>query len=73
MEARPNAFDIKHNELEIKLCYAEDLLETLNLTVYRQQEQIKNLQQQLALLTQQLDEMTRSRPRDTSEEIPPHY
>lgn len=60
-------------ELEIKHSYAEDLLETLNLTVYRQQEQIKRLEQQLALLTQQLDEMARSGPRETREEIPPHY
>jgi SlyX protein len=73
METRPNAFDIKHNELEIKLCYAEDLLETLNLTVYRQQEQIKNLQQQLALLTRQFDEMARSGARESGEETPPHY
>ncbi|MEQ1591816.1 MAG: SlyX family protein [Thiobacillaceae bacterium] len=60
-------------ELEIKYSYAEDLLEALNLTVYRQQEQIKSLEQQLALLTQQLDEMARSGPRASSAELPPHY
>ncbi|HNJ75266.1 MAG TPA: SlyX family protein, partial [Azospira sp.] len=33
--------DARISELEIKLAYADDLLETLNHTVFRQQEQIE--------------------------------
>lgn len=60
-------------ELETKLAFAEDLLETLNQTVARQQGQIDSLQQQLRLLHQQLKE---ARPDDVTsprDEIPPHY
>jgi SlyX protein len=60
-------------ELETKLAFAEDLLETLNQTVARQQGQIDSLQQQLRLLHQQLKD---AQPDDTTnprDEIPPHY
>jgi SlyX protein len=60
-------------ELETKLAFAEDLLETLNQTVARQQVQIDSLQQQLRLLHQQLKH---TQPDDTTsprDEIPPHY
>jgi len=33
-------------EIEIKLSYSEDLLEELNRTVFRQQQQIEQLQQE---------------------------
>ncbi len=59
--------------LEIKASYTDDLLDELNLTVYRQQQQIDSLRQQLAQLRQQLPEPgagTGSVPRD---ELPPHY
>jgi SlyX protein len=61
-------------ELETKLAFAEDLLETLNQTVIRQQGQIDLMQNQLRLLHQRLqavlpDDDARN-PRD---EIPPHY
>ena len=60
-------------EIEIKLTQMEDLVETLNLTVFRQQEQIAHLQQQHQLLSQQLQEMALSGPRDPLDETPPHY
>ncbi|MHB1438070.1 MAG: SlyX family protein, partial [Thiobacillus sp.] len=44
-------------ELESKLAFAEDLLDTLNQTVVRQQGQIDSLQQQLRLLHRQLQEV----------------
>lgn len=49
-------------ELETKLAFAEDLLETLNQTVARQQGQIDSLQQQLRLLHQQLKEAVPDAP-----------
>lgn len=61
------------NELEIKLAYAEDLLETLNLTVFRQQEQIELLQHQLRELHRQVQAVAPSESRNLRDEIPPHY
>ena len=61
-------------ELETKLAFAEDLLETLNQTVVRQQEQIDLMQQQLRLLHQRLQEtVADDDARSPREEIPPHY
>lgn len=60
-------------ELETKLAFAEDLLETLNQTVIRQQGQIDTLQQQLRLLHQQLKDALPDDARTPRDEIPPHY
>ena len=61
------------NELEAKVAFAEDLIETLNQTVIRQQGQIDLLQQQLRLLNQQLKEALPEETRSLRDEIPPHY
>ena len=60
-------------ELETKLAFAEDLLETLNQTVARQQGQIDSLQQQLRLLHQQLKDAQADDASSPRDEIPPHY
>ena len=64
-------------ELEIKLSLTEDLLEELNHTVYRQQEQIDMLQAQLRHLYGQLqastDAAAAEKPFSLRDEIPPHY
>jgi len=60
-------------EIEIKLSYAEDTLEVLNRTVFRQQEQIEQLQQLVVRLTNQLQEMAPPESREAKEERPPHY
>lgn len=60
-------------ELETKLAFAEDLLDTLNQTVARQQGQIDSLQQQLRLLHQQIQDAAPDAPRAPRDEIPPHY
>ena len=62
-------------EIEIKLSFAEDLLEALNSIVIRQQRQIDKLQQALCALSQQQlqpDEAPAA-ARDLREELPPHY
>jgi SlyX protein len=61
------------NELEAKLAFAEDLIETLNQTVIRQQGQIDLMQQQLRLLHQQLQETRPDEAGTPRDEIPPHY
>jgi SlyX protein len=60
-------------ELEAKLSFAEDLIDTLNTTVYRQQEQIDLLERQLRLLHQQIQALQPGEERDLRDEIPPHY
>jgi SlyX protein len=63
------------SEIEIKLSFSEDLLEELNRTVARQQQEITELQQQLRDLRLQL-QLQRSLPAEPggpAHEIPPHY
>jgi SlyX protein len=63
--------------LESKLSFAEDMLEVLNHTVFRQQQQIDQLQQHVRLLYQQIQnnnaENNAAEKRDARDEIPPHY
>jgi SlyX protein len=61
------------NELEAKLVFAEDLLEELNRTVYRQQQQIDLLQRQMRELREQLAASAPAEGRSLRDEIPPHY
>ena len=61
-------------ELEIKLSLTEDLVDELNRTVFRQQEQIDLLQAQLRLLYGQMQANPGpAEPRNLRDEIPPHY
>ena len=65
--------DARISELEIKLAYADDLLETLNHTVFRQQEQIEVLQRQLDDLRRQVQAIPGGGASSLREEILPHY
>lgn len=61
-------------ELEIKASYAEDLLEQLNMTIYRQQEQIALLINEVRELKRQApDGGSGGAPRNLRDELPPHY
>lgn len=60
-------------ELEIKVSYSEDLLEQLNLTIYRQQQQIDLLMQEVRNLRQQIQSAQPVEFRSLQDEIPPHY
>jgi SlyX protein len=65
--------DVRIDELEAKLAFAEDMIESLNLTVFRQQEQLDLMQQQIRLLHEQLKAVSPKEERDLRDEIPPHY
>lgn len=66
--------DSRLTEIEIKLALTEDLVDTLNMTVHRQQEQIDALQRQLVQLHHQMQSAAPSaESRDLRDEIPPHY
>jgi SlyX protein len=60
-------------ELEAKMSFAEDLLDALNQTVFRQQEQIELLERQVRLLHEQIQTLRPDEERDPRDEIPPHY
>lgn len=61
------------NELEAKMSLAEDLLDAVNRTVFRQQEQIERLQQEVRVLSQQLQDAAPAESTRPDDEIPPHY
>lgn len=60
-------------ELEIKASYMEDLLEQLNMTIYRQQEQISALINEVRELKRQTPDGGSGAPRNLRDELPPHY
>ncbi len=60
-------------EIEIKLSLVEDLLDAVNLTVFRQQQQIDQLQQEVRVLREQMLLLQPSETRNLREDIPPHY
>ncbi|ODS65304.1 MAG: SlyX protein [Acidovorax sp. SCN 68-22] len=59
--------------LEVKLSYLEDLVDGLNLSIYRQQEQIDRLARELVQLRQQAPGRDADGARDPRGELPPHY
>ena len=69
----PAAADCRLTEVEAKLAFAEDLIDTLNKTVFRQQEQLDLLQEQLRVLHRQLRDALPPEARNLRDEIPPHY
>ena len=60
-------------ELEIKASYTEDLLEQLNMTIYRQQQQIDLLINEMRELKRQAPEGGSAAVRNLRDELPPHY
>ncbi len=61
-------------ELESKLSFVEDLLDSLNQTVFRQQERIDLLERQIRLLHDQIQAQgSVEEARGLRDEIPPHY
>jgi SlyX protein len=62
--------DDRITNLEIKLSFTEDLIEKLNETIYKQQQQIEFLYRELKALKEQASSSVRTSLKD---EIPPHY
>lgn len=60
-------------ELEIKLSYNEDLLDTLNALVARQQQDLDTLLREVVQLRQQGSEPGMAAARNPRDELPPHY
>lgn len=60
-------------DLEIKISYTEDMVDELNLTVFRQQQQIDLLMLQLKALREQVQTAAPNEQHSLRDEIPPHY
>ena len=58
--------------LEVKAAFTEDLLDPLNLTIYRQQQQIDGLRRAVTELRQPRPEGGTG-ARSLRDELPPHY
>jgi SlyX protein len=65
--------DERLTQLEIKLSYAEDMLDTLNALVIRQQDQIDLLLREVARLRQQDQGHGPGAAHVPRDELPPHY
>ena len=75
MEHAPH-IERRLTDLEIKASFSEDLLDELNTTVFRQQQQIALLMEQIAQLRRQFPDASSGRPGISSgsrDELPPHY
>ncbi len=60
-------------ELEIKLAYQEDLLQVLNDTVAKQQQQISRLEMTCKLLHERVQNIHFATQGETDLQVPPHY
>ena len=60
-------------DLEIKLGLADDLLDQLNKTIFRQQQQIEALSREIVALRRQIPEERNTQLPSLRDEIPPHY
>ncbi len=61
------------NDLEMKISYTEDMVDELNLTVFRQQQQIDQLIRQVTALREQVQNVAPPEQLSLRDELPPHY
>jgi SlyX protein len=59
--------------LEIKLSFTEDLIDQLNQTIYKQQQQIEFLYRELNSIKEQSSNGDSAGNNSPKDEIPPHY
>jgi SlyX protein len=75
--ASPPELEKRLTDLEVKACYLEDLVESLNTLVYRQQQHLDSLTRELLRLREQgalhASDAGGTGFRSLRDEIPPHY
>ena len=71
--SQESRMDSRITELEIKISYAEDMVDELNRTVFRQQQQIDLLVAQINALREQVQADAPAEQRSLRDELPPHY
>ncbi len=65
--------DKRLTDLEIKASFTDDLLDEINQTLYRQQQQIDHLTRELQNLREQSADSGGQSARSLRDELPPHY
>ncbi|HQZ05516.1 MAG TPA: SlyX family protein [Burkholderiaceae bacterium] len=65
--------DSRLTNLEIKAGFTEDLLDEINQTLYRQQQQIDTLTRELLTLREQAGDSGSGNTRSLRDDLPPHY
>ena len=65
--------DARITEHEIKISYAEDMIDERNRVVFRQQQQIDLLVGEIKALREQVQNAAPGEQRSLRDELPPHY
>lgn len=65
--------DNRLTHLEIKVGFTDDLLDEINQTLYRQQQQIEMLTRELQTLRAQAGDAGNGDTRSPRDDLPPHY
>ena len=65
--------DRRLTELEIKSALADDALDQLSQTIFRQQEQLEALAKEVVRLRDLLSRIETDSPRSLRDDLPPHY
>ena len=60
-------------ELEIKSALADDALDQLSQTIFRQQEQLEALAKEVVRLRDLISRIESDSPRSLRDDLPPHY
>ena len=60
-------------KIETKLALAEDLLDEINKTLFRQDKRLEQLEAALSAMRERVESLTPPEPRDPAAEVPPHY
>ena len=68
-----NSLEDRVEALEVKAAFTEDLLDQLNMTIFRQQELIDRLTAEVVQLRKQVPEGGGAAVRNLRDELPPHY
>ena len=74
MQEQLNTLESRVMELEVKASYSDDLLEQLNMTIYRQQQVLDLLREEVRQLRKQVPEGGNAgSSTNLRDELPPHY
>jgi SlyX protein len=65
--------DERTTNIEVKLSFAEDLVEELSQTIYKQQQQIDMLINEVRALKLQMASNSSADGNNPRDELPPHY
>ena len=72
-----NTFSARHEDLQVKIAFLDDLVDSLNHMVASQQQTILDMQKQMQLLYQRVESYQNGEsdiePFDALNEVPPHY